>query len=131
MIWRGTALTRPAPVACAWPGQPRRRMGREPHVGVDEQEVRAARGFGQVVAGMDLAGPAFRQGRRGEKADARVARGEARTISAVRVRRAVVHDQDLDRHAHAGEAASTAAPIFFASLRAGIRIETSTSPCGA
>ncbi len=75
---------------------------------------------------MDLAGPALGEGRRGEEAHARVARRHARARSR---RCASVEPSSMTRISTAtprlASAASSARAMLPASLRAGIRIETS------
>ena len=73
----------------------------------------------QVVAGMDLAGPALRQGRRREEADARVARRGGAHDRGGAVGRAVVHHEDLDRHAPCCERAASRARADLRLLVAG------------
>ena len=88
--------------------QRRRRVRRKAHVGVEEQQVRAPRRLGEPRAGVDLAGPARRQRRRGEQAQPRIGGGEAADDGRRRVAAAVVHHQHLDRHAAAGEGGAQA-----------------------
>ena len=52
---------------------------------------------------MDLAGPSLRQRRRGEEPHPRVARRMSADDRGRRIGRAVVHHQNLHRHARAGE----------------------------
>ena len=70
MRWRGTPLTRSTLDSA--PTSPRRGVGGEPNVGIEEDEVRRIDESAQHVAGVLLAGPARRQRRRGGEPQPRV-----------------------------------------------------------
>ena len=78
-------------------GEARGGVGRQAHIGVDEQQVRAAGGLGQAGTGVDLAGPARRQGGRGQQAEARVGHRHRGNQRGRGVRAGVVHDDDFIR----------------------------------
>ena len=103
MIWRGTALTRPVPVACACPARAAAASGaRRTSASTNRRWVPRAVPR-QAMAGMDLAGPALRRAAAPcAGARAGLARRRVRTIAAVVVGGAVVHDEDLDGDARAG-----------------------------
>ena len=84
-------------------GEPRGGTGGEAHIGIEEQQMGAARRLGQPRAGVHLARPAGRQGGRGDEPQPRIARGEGADDVRRAVGRAVIHHHHLDRHALLGQ----------------------------